>query len=917
MSDSTIRKTGERIIFWVVKVVLGLLVGLTLFLIIRITPALYRATVRATHKLLARLEGWFQYLFDIDLHLFYSDGRTAAVSAAVWTIGFLPLALLVFIWVGDSNSDNGVVAFVAILAASICLGAAAGWTITKERYLHKRLTALPLEGELPPDFITPEDRSYTLIEQPTRLVVQLPHGTPFQPSTAEDLARQLRGLRMLIALEIVATQQGFSFEVIASQDRMAHVRSAILGVYPQATLTALPADEPQEPEPSSIVLVQPLVTQPGRFFAPIATLNDFKQTDPLGPVLQSLSRLETNEEVRIQLLVRRAQFPDWAKLGEKNITQGSISILNFLSFKGTFSAIGAALAGERHNRFASAEQRAYAQKLRQGHFEVLGQVEIRGPNFERAQRLAEGLNGALAQLDSDFNAVRLQPVDGETLHLVRTSVAAHSFNPCCPITEEPRLMLLTPGELASLWHLPSDAVGVPGIQWGRRSSPPPPDQPMPRGRTLLGTSVYQGVTRRVYLSDADRVTHINIVGKTGVGKSTVLHHLIQQDIVRGRGMAVIDPHGDLVNAVLETMPLERRDDVVLFDLADTQYPVGLNPFAIPPGVSRETAASRSLGVFKKIFVEHWSPTRMESALYSALALLHWHEDATLLDIPRLFHEPFFRREVMARCQDLVALDFWQNEYEAMSPGQQREMAQPILYRLRLFYRNPVVRNIICQPRQSLDFREIIQAGRIFLASLASQEVQSEAEVIGALLISQIQMAAMARTHQPVHRRRPFYLYVDEVQDFVTTSLSKMFSEARKYGLSLTVANQYLAQLEGDTLDAILGNTGTTIIFRCGVRDARTLAPFVQPVFSAQDLTDLDRFTAVVKTQVNGETLPAFLIGTPPPLRRRPDAEAGRVEIRRRVRRQHGNHRSQVEGRIAGQLGGGDQDEGIVSDYEEA
>jgi hypothetical protein len=261
---------------------------------------------------------------------------------------------------------------------------------------------------------------------------------------------------------------------------------------------------------------------------------------------------------------------------------------------------------------------------------------------------------------------------------------------------------------------------------------------------------------------------------------------------------------------------------------------------------------------------------------------------------------------------IVTLDFFRHEYETMTPGQQRELVRPILYRLRLFYRNRVVRNILCQPNRSLDFRQIIDSGRIFLANLAaSQQVQSEAEVIGALLISRIELAGMTGT------RRPFYLYVDEVQNFITTSLSKMLSEARKHRQHLSVANQYLDQLKGDALEAILGNTGTTVMFRCGVRDGRTLAPFVQPDFSTQDLTNLDRFTAVVKTQVNGETLPAFLIRTPPPLHRQPDAEAGKAEIRRRVRRQYGQPRSEVEEWIKRQLGGGGQNEGIVSDYEEA
>jgi hypothetical protein len=217
----------------------------------------------------------------------------------------------------------------------------------------------------------------------------------------------------------------------------------------------------------------------------------------------------------------------------------------------------------------------------------------------------------------------------------------------------------------------------------------------------------------------------------------------------------------------------------------------------------------------------------------------------------------------------VALEFWQKDYGKLSERYQLEIARPIINRVRVFYRNPMVKAIVCQP-QNLNFRAIMDESKIFLASLAGEATQSEAATIGAMLLSQIQMAAMSRASLPPAQRRMFYLFVDEVQNFITTSLSVLFSEAAKYALSLTVANQYLGQLEGGTLGAILGNTGTMVIFACGPEDATDLGKYVRPVFEPQALLNLDRFQAVVKMQQHGQTLPAFSLLTPPPPEQPPD-----------------------------------------------
>jgi len=381
----------------------------------------------------------------------------------------------------------------------------------------------------------------------------------------------------------------------------------------------------------------------------------------------------------------------------------------------------------------------------------------------------------------------------------------------------------------------------------------------------LGENIYQGKTQPVYLPYPDRVTHINVIGRTRVGKTTLLQHIIHQDIAGGKGVGVIDPHGDLVKSILESsIPTDREKDVVLLDLADAEFPVGLNLLTRPEGAPVEAAVTQALGIIKRMFEDQWSATRMEDAIYSALASLVNVQGATIRDLPRLFLDEAYRHKVLARLTDDVALEFWHEEFEPMSDGLRLQMVQPIMNRVRRFYRHKPIRNIVCQ-KDCLDFRRIMDRGMIFLASLAGEGGGTEGATIGTALISKIQLAAMTRASLPPEQRRPYYLVIDEVQNFTTTSLPVIFSEAAKYGLSLTVANQFLGQLEGPTLGAILGNTGTTVIYGIGQPDAPKLGPYVRPVFDTDTLINLDRFHSVVKMQVGGQTAPAFsMMGLPPP-----------------------------------------------------
>ena len=287
---------------------------------------------------------------------------------------------------------------------------------------------------------------------------------------------------------------------------------------------------------------------------------------------------------------------------------------------------------------------------------------------------------------------------------------------------------------------------------------------------------------------------------------------------------------------------------------------------------------------------------MEDALHAALMAATAIDGATIQSIPKLFYNSSYRAHALQSVRDPIALEFWYDEYEPLTAAHQREFARPITHRLRKFYRNDAIRPVVCQPT-SLDFGSIIEDRKIFLAKLGGIP-DIEAETLGALLVSKFQRAAMSRGAISPDEIPEYYLHIDEVQNFITTSLAQMFSEAGKFGLRLVVANQYLKQLEGATLEAVMGNVGTTIMFRVGPNDAGALAPFVAPVHTKEDLINLDRFQAIVKMQAIGKTMPAFNMSTVEPLAPYKDAAERISRIKQHSRQTYGRKRDDVEAELA-------------------
>jgi type IV secretory pathway TraG/TraD family ATPase VirD4 len=357
---------------------------------------------------------------------------------------------------------------------------------------------------------------------------------------------------------------------------------------------------------------------------------------------------------------------------------------------------------------------------------------------------------------------------------------------------------------------------------------------------------------------SDRSRHVYIIGQTGAGKSGTLELFALSDIFHGHGYAIIDPHGDFAVNNMRFIPGSRLDDVIYFNPADTAFPLGFNPLEVTDPSQKTNISSEVIGVLKRMFGESWGP-RLEYILrYTILALLD-RPTTTMLDITRMLTDKKFRNETLDYCNDTVVLNFWKVEFASWNDKFVSEAIAPVLNKVGAFTANPIIRNIIGQPKSTFNIRKIMDEGKILIVNLSKGLIgEDNAAILGAFMVTKIQLASMSRSDiERVEDRRPFYLYVDEFQNFATDSFATILSEARKYGLNLTVANQYISQMNETVRDAVFGNVGTMISFRVSADDAPMLAKQFEPQFEATDLLQMHNRHFIINMVIGGEKAPAF------------------------------------------------------------
>ncbi|PID84320.1 hypothetical protein CSB09_01645 [Candidatus Gracilibacteria bacterium] len=406
----------------------------------------------------------------------------------------------------------------------------------------------------------------------------------------------------------------------------------------------------------------------------------------------------------------------------------------------------------------------------------------------------------------------------------------------------------------------------------RRFEPPHNLPPAQTPNTPIGISNFRGSSIEFGLQPVDRARHTYIVGKTGMGKSTLLENMIYNDILSGRGVGLIDPHGDLADTILASIPKSRTNDIVLFDPSDTEFPIGFNMLESPNPALTPIVASGLVSIFKKMFADSWGP-RLEYILRNTVLTLLQVQDTTLISIPLILTNESYRKRIVGKLKDPMMKQFWAQEFAKMAPNMQSEAVNPILNKVGQFLSSPILRNILGQPKNPFSMRWVMDKEKIFIVNLSKGKIGEDASaLLGAMMVTKFQIEAMTRADTPEHERKDFGLYVDEFQNFATDSFAEILSEARKYKLSLTMANQYIAQMPETVRDAVFGNVGSMISFQVGQADATVLSDAFggEEIILPKDFTNLRKYDIYTKLLIDGMPSAVFSATTFSPIRDRID-----------------------------------------------
>jgi hypothetical protein len=385
--------------------------------------------------------------------------------------------------------------------------------------------------------------------------------------------------------------------------------------------------------------------------------------------------------------------------------------------------------------------------------------------------------------------------------------------------------------------------------------------------TPFAVTNYRDIQKRFGIKEHNRRGHMYIIGKTGTGKTTLIENMAISDIKSDNGLALIDPHGDVAEDILDFIPKRRIKDAIYFNPGDLEYPIAFNPLEKVSSDFHHLVASGLISTFKKIWAEFWGP-RLEHILRHSILTLLEYPESTLLDLPRLLTDKEFRKKVLECVTHPQVKDFWVFEFEKYSAWLRSEAISPILNKIGQFLVNIPLRNIVGQKENTFDLRKVMDEGKILIVNLAKGKIgEDNCSLLGAMIVTKIQLAALSRSDLPENKRKPFYLYVDEIHNFLTLSFADILSEARKYGLNLVLAHQYIEQLDERIRAAIFGNVGTLISFRIGAEDAKYLAKEFSPVFDESDLINLPNYRIYIKLMIDGGTSQPFSASTLPPVER--------------------------------------------------
>jgi len=680
-----------------------------------------------------------------------------------------------------------------------------------------------------------------------------------QPCVAFEIASQIGG-------------SDISFFVAVPKYLESVFEKYVQGVYPNSLVDKVPQDytifEPQGATAGAYLKLSE------NFLFPLSTYQNLEK-DPLALVTNNLSKIAPNEGGAVQVLIRPLSKLNLRKKGEKalkKIREGkSVRDAANQAFQPGISEIVEELfkspkkpESKDSDQFNAGkqgiDQRGYdaiQSKIQKQPFQVNIRVLASAQSQSRAEEILQHLLSAFNQFSmSSINSLDPKEVYKRELKKLVYDFSFRNFN-------QNQSNILNLEELASIYHFPSHFIETPYIKAAKSSiSAPPADLPE-TGVNLIGKTSFRGEEKEVFFATReDRRRHFYVIGQTGTGKTSLMKDMIRQDIENGEGVAVIDPHGDLIEDTLANIPKSRLEDVVLFEPFDLERPCGLNMLEYDTPEQKDFAVQEMITIFYKLFPPEIIGPMFEHYMRNAMLALMSDKDnpGTLVEIPKMFTDQSFLQEKIKKVSDPIVRSFWLKEWASTTGSTRSDMLGYVVSKVGRFIENEMMRNIIGQSHSGFDLSKIMDEKKIFLANLSkglTGEVNSS--LLGLILVSKMQMAAMKRARVPENQRTDFYLYIDEFQNFTTDSIATILSEARKYRLNLIVAHQYMPQLKQEIRDAVLGNVGTMGSFRIGAEDAENLEKQFSPTFSKYDLVNLDNLNLAIKMMINGKVSTPFQV----------------------------------------------------------
>jgi len=739
--------------------------------------------------------------------------------------------------------------------------------------------------------------------------------------------RNYMGVNDYITLELAAHKKKISFYLNVPKHLVSLIEKQLHAQYPKAQIEQI---KPYNIfGPKSYIAAVELGLQKD-FSFPIRTYKNM-ETDPINALTNSLSKLDDDEGGAIQLLISPAHnhWQSRARHNALQIQQGrNPDVVNSSMFAKSMSAIFRGIGVIFDELLNPKNKGGQSQYNRQGYIDHSGyekplqltpmQQDMIKKFEEKTSKAGFKFNLRLVASSTD------QGTADANLRNILASYMQYSqppFNGFKALRRKHQKVVsdyifrvfrntksvLNTEELASLWHLPTKFIETPNIKWLNAKKAAPPINISKEG-LILGKNVFRGIETEIRIARDDRRRHQYIIGRTGVGKTELMKNMAIQDIQNGEGLCIVDPHGDFVEDVLQYIPKDRADDVILFEPFNMDRPLGLNMLEIKSDEMKDFAVQEMIGIFMKLFPPEVIGPMFEHNMRNVMLTLMEDKQypGTIADIPRMFTDTDFQKFKVSKVKDPIVRAFWEKEMAKTSDFHKSEMLGYLISKVGRFVENEMMRNIIGQSKSAFDFREVMDQGKILLINLSKGKTgEVNAKLLGLIIVSKIQMAAMTRADIPEDKRRDFYLYVDEFQNFVTDSFATILSEARKYRLNLIMAHQFISQLsaekEGSSAtdtrmkDAVFGNTGSIVSFRIGVEDAEILAKEFAPVFNEFDVINIDRYNAYVKLMVNGTGSRPFSMETYP----KPEGASAEIAdlVKNLSRLKYGKPREEIRAEI--------------------